>query len=92
MAWRLQREENIDLSLSSFPSPEEAIAALISGAAEALFIDNITLLEADPGAIEIEAVGPVLEGNSYVIALPVDAYLFTPHLPRPRRHLAVVAA
>ena len=71
---RLQREQGIELALASFESPEEAIRALVEGSAAALFIDNITLLEARAAGLELQAIGPALEGNPYVIATPIGAY------------------
>ena len=69
---RLRREEpSIQLILR--PSPEEAVAALLAGDADALLIDGVTLGLAQARGAAIQAVGPPLESDPYVIALPLDA-------------------
>ncbi len=69
---RLRREEpSIQLILR--PSPEEAVAALLAGDADALLIDGVTLGLAQAQGAAIQAVGPPLESDPYVIALPLDA-------------------
>ncbi len=69
---RLGREEpSIQLVLR--PSPEEAVAALLAGDADALLIDGVTLRLAQARGAPIQAVGPPLESDPYVIAIPLDA-------------------
>ncbi len=69
---RLRREEpSIQLILR--PSPEEAVAALLAGDADALLIDGVTLGLAQAQGAAIQVMGPPLESDPYVIALPLDA-------------------
>jgi len=70
---RLQRDESsIDLTL--FDTPTEAIAALIDGQVDALLVDHVTLRMAQVQGAPLVTVGPVLESNPYVIAMPVGAH------------------
>ncbi|MCB0129852.1 MAG: amino acid ABC transporter substrate-binding protein [Caldilineaceae bacterium] len=70
---RLQRE-GIDLALRQFPTPQEAVDALTAGQADTLLIDNVTLRQAQGQGAPIVAVGPALDGNPYVIAMPLQAH------------------
>lgn len=70
---RLQRE-GIAVTLAPYATPEEAITALTDDAAtDALLVDNVTLRQAQGAGAAIVAVGPALESNAYVIALPLTA-------------------
>lgn len=72
VARRLQRE-GIPLERLTFPSPDEAIAALLAGDGAALLIDGVTLRLAQGAGQPLRAVGPALESDPYVIAVPIDA-------------------
>ena len=70
---RLQRD-GVALTLAPYATPAEAIVALTDdAAADALLIDNVTLRQAQGAGADIQAVGPALEGNPYVIVLPLGA-------------------
>jgi ABC-type amino acid transport substrate-binding protein len=71
---RLQREDPT-IERMPYPTPDEAIAALLSGESEALVIDGVTLRLAQGRGDRIAAVGPPFEGSPYVIALPLHARL-----------------
>ena len=71
---RLQRGDET-IELLPFETPQDAVAALRDDATiDALFIDNITLLQAQGKGAPVVAVGPALEGNPYVIASPLAAH------------------
>ncbi len=69
---RLRREEP-SIQLVQRPTPQEAVAALLSGEADALLIDGVTLGLAQAQGAPLQAVGPPLESEPYVIAVPLDA-------------------
>lgn len=70
---RLQRQE-ISIELAQYPTPQDAVEALATDrAVDALLIDNVTLRQAQGDGVAIRAVGPALESNPYVIALPLRA-------------------
>lgn len=74
MGRRFQRE-GINLELRPFSTPDEAVAALQNDSTiDALFIDQVSLRQAQGQGAKISAVGPPLEGNPYVIAAPLRAY------------------
>lgn len=59
--------------LVPFASPDETITALLDDpSVEGIFVDNVTLLQAQFNH-PIAGVGPMLETNPYVIASPIDA-------------------
>lgn len=66
---RLQRQE-VDIELAQYPTPQEAVDALADKRVDALLIDNVTLRQAQGDGATIHAVGPALESNPYVIAMP----------------------
>jgi polar amino acid transport system substrate-binding protein len=71
---RLQREDE-SIQLNPYATPDEAVAALVNDPAiHALLIDNVTLRQAQGSGAAIAAVGPALESNPYVIAMPLRAY------------------
>ena len=70
---RLQHEKPA-LQLVQFSTPAEAVAALVNDPAiDALLIDQVTLRAAQGKSAPIIALGPALESNPYVIALPHTA-------------------
>jgi polar amino acid transport system substrate-binding protein len=70
---RLQRQ-GIEIRLAQFPTPQEAVDALLSDKdIDALLVDNVTLRQAQANGAPIHAVGPALESNPYVIAMPLRA-------------------
>lgn len=71
---RIQRE-GVTLELQPFATPEEAVAGLLNDPAiDALFIDQVSLRQAQGQGATIMAVGPALESNPYVIASPLRAF------------------
>ena len=71
---RLQRE-GIPLQLAQFDTPDNAVSALVEAqSVDALLIDQVTLRVAQVQGAPLVAAGPVLESNSYVIAMPVNAH------------------
>ncbi|MBX3000668.1 MAG: amino acid ABC transporter substrate-binding protein [Caldilineaceae bacterium] len=71
---RLQREDP-SIERMPYPTPDEAIAALLSGESEALVVDGVTLRLAQGRGDRIVAVGPPFEGSPYVVVLPLHARL-----------------
>lgn len=70
---RLQRA-GLDVTLEPYAGPQEAVAALNDDPEiDALLIDNVTLRQAQGAGAAVIAVGPALESNPYVIALPLTA-------------------
>lgn len=78
---QLQRLEP-SIELFPYETPNEAVAALKEELTiDALLVDNVTLRqlqgtsegETDAGIMPIMGVGPALEGNPYVIAMPIRA-------------------
>jgi len=72
-ARRLQRADPTIRRLT-FPSPQDAAAAVTAGEADGVLVDGVTLRQMQGKGAALVAVGPALESNPYVIALPVDAY------------------
>jgi polar amino acid transport system substrate-binding protein len=71
---RLQRDEST-INRVQFDTPEAAVAALVDEeSVDALLIDHVTLRIEQVRGAPIVAVGPVLESNPYVIAMPVNAH------------------
>lgn len=62
------------IELIPFATPEEAADALITDSAiNALLIDNVSLRQRQGAGAPLIAIGPALEGNPYVIAMPREA-------------------
>jgi ABC-type amino acid transport substrate-binding protein len=71
---RLQREDP-SIQLLPFETPAEAVAALLDDqSVDALLVDHVTLRVAQVNGSELKRVGPILESNPYVIAMPVAAH------------------
>jgi ABC-type amino acid transport substrate-binding protein len=71
---RIQRE-GVTVELMPYATPTEAVDALINDPAiDALLLDHVSLREAQGQGANIVAVGPSLESNPYVIAMPLRAY------------------
>ena len=71
---RIQRE-GMALELMPYETPMDAVDALLNDpAVDALLIDQVSLREAQGQGATIVAVGPALESNPYVIAMPLRAY------------------
>lgn len=67
---RLQREQAA-LQLAPYSTPQEAVEALINDQTiDALLVDQVTVRTAQGNGAPIQAVGPALESNPYVIAMP----------------------
>ncbi len=63
------------LQLQPFDTPAEALQALVeTQTVDAILIDNVTLRMAQVNGAALVAVGPVLESNPFVIAMPSTAY------------------
>lgn len=73
MVGRRLKREGVAIELAQFPTPAETIDALVAGKADAALIDNVTLREAQGRGAAIDAIGPALESNPYVIASPRKA-------------------
>ncbi|MCX6045400.1 MAG: transporter substrate-binding domain-containing protein [Chloroflexi bacterium] len=70
---RMQREAPA-LQLIQFSTPEEAVNALVQDQTiTALLVDQVTLRQMQGKGLRIKAIGPVLESNPYVIAMPHKA-------------------
>ncbi len=74
MIGRQLQRDGVALELLSFATPQEAIDSLLDGSADALLVDNVTLRQAQGNGAQLSAVGAVLDGTPYVIAMPVEAY------------------
>ncbi len=71
---RIQRE-GVAMELMPYATPTEAVDALLNDPAiDALLLDHVSLREAQGQGANIIAVGPSLESNPYVIAMPLRAY------------------
>lgn len=71
---RLQKATPM-LQLQPFDTPTAAITALIEErTVDAILIDHVTLRIAQVQGVPLITVGPVLESNPFVIAMPVNAY------------------
>lgn len=71
---RLQRATP-GLQLKPFDTPTAAITALVEeGAVDAILLDHVTLRIAQVQGAPLTTVGPVLESNPFVIAMPVKAH------------------
>jgi polar amino acid transport system substrate-binding protein len=71
---RLQRDDP-SIERLPYPTPDEAIAGLLSGESDALVIDGVTLRLAQGRGDRLVAVDPPFESSPYVIALPLHARL-----------------
>lgn len=75
MVGRRLQKSTPTLHLQPFDTPTAAIDALTKAqTVDAILIDNVTLRIAQVQGNPLVAVGPVLESNSFVIAMPVGAY------------------
>lgn len=78
------------LRLAPFDTPEKAVAALWPDrAVDALLIDNVTLHQVQGQAAPVLAIGPVLESNPYVIAMPLKATILQKQVEEALRTLHV---
>ena len=74
MVGRRLHREGADIVLKPYATAEEAVAALSNDPAiDALLVDNVTLRQAQGSGARIQAVGPTLESNAYVIVMPLAA-------------------
>lgn len=74
MVGRQLQQKKSGLHLVQFSTPEEAVAALVNDQTiDALLVDQVTLRTAQGRGAPIMAIGPALESNPYVIALPHTA-------------------
>ena len=70
---RVLRRRLTDMLLLPLPLPEDALAAIVSGEADAALVDAVTLRQSAAGQSGLVAVGDPVVSVPYVIALPVDA-------------------
>jgi ABC-type amino acid transport substrate-binding protein len=74
MVGRRLQKEAATIKLAQFATPDEAVAALQNDPMiDALLIDNVTLRQAQGRGAPIQAIGPALESNPYVIVMPRTA-------------------
>ncbi|HXF59998.1 MAG TPA: ABC transporter substrate-binding protein, partial [Caldilineaceae bacterium] len=74
MAGRRLQREGIGLELVAFETPAAAVDALVNDPTiDALLIDQVSLRLAQGQGAAVVAVGPALESNPYVIAVPLHA-------------------
>ena len=73
-ARKLQRSDP-SIQRLTFPGASEALAALLTGEADAILVDGVTLRQMQGNGSAIRAVGDALESNPYVIALPIGAHV-----------------
>jgi polar amino acid transport system substrate-binding protein len=57
-------------AIAQYDIPDDAMGAAVSGAADAVLVDAVSLRLAQGRGLPLVAVGPVLEGNPYVILAP----------------------
>lgn len=75
MVGRRLQKATPSLQLQPFDTPTATIEALVKEqTVEAILIDNVTLRIAQVQGAPLVTVGPVLESNPFVIAMPVVAY------------------
>jgi len=72
-ARKLQREDPT-IQRITFPSPREAVSALLNREADGVLVDGVTLRQMQGEGSAIVAAGPALESNPYVIAFPLGAH------------------
>jgi ABC-type amino acid transport substrate-binding protein len=85
---RLQREGS-SLKTTPYSTPDEAVDALQNDlSVDALFIDQVSLRQAQGRGLAIVAVGPPLESNPYVIAAPLRAFDLQEHIAATLERLA----
>jgi polar amino acid transport system substrate-binding protein len=84
---RLQRTEPT-IHLAQYATPQEAVEALWhTRSVDALLVDNVTLRQAQGQGAPVIAVGPVLEGNPYVIVMPLSATVLHEKIEQTLRNL-----
>ncbi len=66
-----------EIILLPFETQDDALAALLSGEADAALVDGVTLGLAQGSGDALQAVGTALDSNPYVIAAPIDAHILT---------------
>ena len=88
MVGRRLQHEKPTIQLVQFSTPAEAVAALVNDQTiDALFVDQVTLRAAQGKGAPVIAVGPALESNSYVIALPHTATVLQTQLEKTLQEL-----
>lgn len=66
--------DGIDAELAKYPTPQEAVDGLLmDDSVDALLVDNVTLRAAQGASTTLRAVGPALESDPYVVAMPLRA-------------------
>ena len=66
--------DGIGAHLVKYPTPQEAVDGLLADEeVDALLVDNVTLSSAQGAGAPLYAVGPALESDPYVVAMPLRA-------------------
>jgi ABC-type amino acid transport substrate-binding protein len=74
MVGRRIMRDGIDAKSAKYPTPQEAVnGLLLDDSIDALLIDNVTLRTAQGTGAAIRTVGPALESDPYVVAMPLHA-------------------
>ncbi len=74
MVGRRIMRDGINAELAKYPTPQEAVDGLLmDDSIDALLIDNVTLRTAQGAGAALRAVGPALESDPYVVAMPLRA-------------------
>ena len=81
MVGRRLMRDGIDAQLAKYPTPQEAVDGLLADDdVDALLIDNVTLRGAQGAGAALHAVGPALESDPYVVAMPLRAGELQKHM------------
>jgi len=81
------------IQIISVETPQEAIDVLnqqhsrTGDPVDALLIDNVTLRQAQGKGSQIQAIGPAIESNPYVIAMPLQANILHSQVEETVRYL-----
>lgn len=73
-ARKLQRTDP-SIQRLTFPGAPEAVTALLTGEADGVLIDGVTLRQMQGRGKVLHPVGDALESNPYVIALPLGSHI-----------------
>jgi ABC-type amino acid transport substrate-binding protein len=80
------------IQLVQFSTPEEAVNALVQDQTiTALLVDQVTLRQMQGKGLQLKVIGPVLESNPYVIAMPHKASILQAKVEQARLNLQASA-
>lgn len=75
MVGRQWQRAGVELTLVPYETPQDAVAALVGGKeVDALLADGVTLHVAQAAGAPLQAAGPPVTSNPYVIVVPRQAY------------------